>query len=277
MASTAPRLERLARYPVKACAPELLDEVSVGVAGLRNDRVLAVVVDGQVVTQRELPVLSRVQPRLDDISRRLELSLRPTDGAEPRACVTGTVELDGAPETVTLFGDEVAVVAQDAVFAEWLSELLQQPARLVAAPETTRRPSPGLVEGLTVLADQGTVSLHARASVDLLNEALAERGEPPLGADRFRANLVVDGWPAHAEDRVRRVTIGEVVLGFEDLDPRCVVTTVDQDAGVKAGPEPIRTLAGYRRHAGGVSFGVYLAVERPGVLRVGDPVSAEHR
>jgi uncharacterized protein YcbX len=129
------------------------------------------------------------------------------------------------------------------------------------------------VPGLTVLSDEAAVSLHSTASLTLLNRTLAERGHPPLPADRFRANIVIDGCEAHAEDAARRFEVGPVRLRFAQLDVRCAVTTVDQATGEKAGPEPLRALTGYRRaRQGGVVFGVDLAVERPGVLRLGDPV-----
>ncbi|MEP7089361.1 MAG: MOSC domain-containing protein [Nocardioidaceae bacterium] len=260
------RITRLARYPVKACAPELLEAVKVGAAGLLNDRLLAVVVADRVVTQRELPVLSRIQPRLEDGTGRLRLSLG-------ERTVEDVVALDGPTADVLLFDDPVAVVEQSPVLADWLSEVLGQPARLVGAPETTRRRSPGEVEGLTLLSDEGTLSLHSQASLDRLNEVLAGRGEPPLTADRFRANIVLDGVAAHAEDRIRRFDLGDVVLRFAQVDERCAVTTVDQVVGRRAGPEPLRTLATYRRgEDGGVLFGVYTAVERAGTLRVGDRV-----
>ena len=69
------------------------------------------------------------------------------------------------------------------------------------------------------------------------------------------------------------IEAGEVRLAFAQVDARCVVTTVDQSAGVRSGPEPLRALAGYRRLArGGVAFGIYAAVTTPGTLRVGDAV-----
>jgi uncharacterized protein YcbX len=48
---------------------------------------------------------------------------------------------------------------------------------------------------------------------------------------------------------------------------------VDQETGEKTGPEPIRSLASYRRHPdGGVTFGMKAAVLRPGQVTVGDEV-----
>jgi uncharacterized protein len=268
MEGAAVRVVRLARFPVKACAAELRDEVEAGVSGLRNDRVLAVVAGDRILTQREVPALARVRPSLDDATARLTLAVE-----GPAGVVQGRVTTQGPARDVLLFDEPVAVVDQSELFAQWLSEVLGQPVRLVAAPETTRRTSPGDVHGLTVLSDAASVSLHSLASVAQLNDALAERGLPPVPADRFRANIVVAGCDAHAEDAAGRVEVGQVVLRFAALDSRCVVTTVDQVSGERAGPEPLRTLTRYRRSAGGgVAFGTYLTVETCGVLRVGDPV-----
>jgi uncharacterized protein YcbX len=46
---------------------------------------------------------------------------------------------------------------------------------------------------------------------------------------------------------------------------------VEQHSGTRAGPEPLRTLAGYRRASeGGIAFGTKYAVLRPGRVSVGD-------
>lgn len=77
----------------------------------------------------------------------------------------------------------------------------------------------------------------------------------------------------HIEDRARRINAGDAELGYAKLAIRCVVTTVDQESGTKAGPEPLRTLVRYRRTAeGGVAFGAKFSVLRLGKLSVGDEV-----
>lgn len=48
---------------------------------------------------------------------------------------------------------------------------------------------------------------------------------------------------------------------------------LNQDSGTKAGPEPLHTLATYRRTTGGVSFGVRFSVLRSGKLSVGDELT----
>lgn len=92
--------------------------------------------------------------------------------------------------------------------------------------------------------------------------------------NRFRPDIVVGGWAEpHVEDRARQVATGDVVLGYAKLAIRRAVTTVDQETGERAGPEPLRTRAGYRRaSAGGVAFGAKFTVVRPRKFSVGDQV-----
>jgi uncharacterized protein YcbX len=261
---------RLTRFPVKACAAEPLEEAQVTTSGLAGDRLLAVVVEDRVVTQREHPVLAAVRPLLVDDAGVLSLSIRGA-GHPHQDPVRGAVRRDGSSISVGLFGDRVSVVEQDPALSGWVSHVLGRPARLVALPAA--EPCVGAGQGRPGLFDEGAVSLHSEASLDLLNERLAERGHPALPADRFRANVVIDGCRPHEEDLVRRFDLGEVTLRSERADARCAVTTVDQQAGRRAGPEPLRTLADYRRgESGGVLFGIYAAVASPGRLHVGDPV-----
>lgn len=265
-----PVVRGLARFPVKSCGAEATERLRLGVDGPLHDRMLAVVVGDDIVTQREHAVLATVRPRLDDDSMTLRLSVE-GGSHEP---VAGVVRTEGPRRTVRIFGEPVEVVEQSPDLSGWFAQLLGLPARLAAAPPTTRRSTRGPLPGLTVLADEATVSLHSLASLARLNQEIAGRGAAPLPADRFRANIVIDDCASHAEDAAQRIEVGdEVVLRLAGPDPRCVVTTVDQRTGRRAGPEPIRSLSGYRRGTrGGVLFGVYLTVEHGGVVHVGDRV-----
>ena len=57
---------------------------------------------------------------------------------------------------------------------------------------------------------------------------------------------------------------------------RCAVTTVDQESGARSEDnEPLRTLARFRRKAGGrIIFGQNLIPRRLGRIALGDPVEA---
>ncbi|MFH8802329.1 MOSC domain-containing protein [Streptomyces sp. NPDC017936] len=140
----------------------------------------------------------------------------------------------------------------------WLTEFLGSPSRLVRPP------------------DGNGARLHvvSRATLDLLNAKLVERGEQPLPMDRFRPNVVIGGWPdPHTEDTAGRLALGGTELTFTERTIRCAVTMVDQSTGTRSGPEPLRTLADYRREPEGVALGAYYTVVRAGRVAVGDPAS----
>ena len=176
-------------------------------------------------------------------------------GEDPRLALVAPELLDGEL-TLRAPGHEPVRAGHDDVDV-WLTEVLGRPSRLV-------RPSAGPPARLHVVS---TATLAA------LNAKLAERGAGPLPMNRFRPNLVVDGWDTpHTEDEAPTLTVAGAELAFAERTVRCAVTMVDQGTGRKAGPEPLRTLAGYRRAEGGVVLGAYFTVLRPGKLSVGDEV-----
>jgi uncharacterized protein len=89
---------------------------------------------------------------------------------------------------------------------------------------------------------------------------LAELGLP-IGMERFRPNVVLEGGGGWRELRGR-----ETVLEYAKACGRCEVTTIDQASGERRGPEPLRTLS--ERFAG--NFGIYCRVARAGRLRRGE-------
>ncbi|WP_333739150.1 MOSC domain-containing protein [Streptomyces sp. IBSBF 2806] len=143
----------------------------------------------------------------------------------------------------------------------WLTDVLGAPSTLVRCPA----------------GNGGRLHVVSRASLDALNRRVAARGAAPLPMNRFRPNLVVDGWDApHTEDGAARLVVGGAELAFTEVTIRCAVTMVDQRTGLRSGPEPLRTLADYRRaDGGGLAFGAYFEVRRAARVSVGDEVTAE--
>jgi uncharacterized protein YcbX len=91
---------------------------------------------------------------------------------------------------------------------------------------------------------------------------------------RFRPNLVLDGCAPWAETSWLRIRIGAVEFEVVQQCGRCVMTTVDQEAGVFTGQQPLRTLRKRRRFGKGAMFGVHLVPLAPyGTLHVGDPLT----
>jgi uncharacterized protein len=257
-------------YPIKGCAGTAVSVAHVTPAGLSHDRSFMVTdVDGGFRSQRRDPRLALIQPEISADGERLTLR---TPGMEP---LHVDVDLAAARQEVLLFRVPYRGIDQGDVAAGWLSEVLGAPSRLVRVPPEHDRVTDGMTPGTSGYADSSPVLVTSVSSLDAVNERIVERGGCPVPMSRFRSNVVVDGWDEpYAEDRVRRIEAGEAELGYSKLAIRCSVVLVDQETGAKAGPEPLRTLADFRRAArGGVAFGVKFSVVRPGRLAVGDEMA----
>ncbi|TQJ03571.1 MOSC domain-containing protein [Amycolatopsis cihanbeyliensis] len=259
------RVDQLAYYPVKGCAGTSVRTAEVTATGLARDRAFMVVDEhGMCRTQRRFPALATVRPVLEQ--DRLTLS---APGVEDLRL---DVVFEGPRSVAAVFAWEGKGIDQGAVAADWLSTVLGGPSRLLRVPPDHQRATDGIVPGTAGFADSSAILVTTPSSLDGLNERIAEQGGEPVPMNRFRPNIVLGGWTEpHTEDRVRRLTVGELEFGYTKMCVRCAVPTVDQDTGTRLGPEPIRTLARYRRAPeGGVTFGIKMAVLRTGRVTVGD-------
>jgi uncharacterized protein len=259
----------LTYYPIKGCAGVSVERADVGVTGLAYDRTFVVVRAGGVfISQRQVARLAVVRAQVLHDGTKLALS------ASDVGDVVLDVTADGPVAPVRVHQWQGVGIDQGDEAAEWFSEVMGEPLRLMRAPDDLRRDGSGDEPGVIKYADSTALLVTSVSALDGLNARILERGADPVPMNRFRPNIVVSGWPEpHTEDRVRRMTAGTVEIGYGKRDIRCVVTLVDQLAGVRSGPEPLRTLADYRREPdGGVSFGMKAAVLRPGEIYVGDEV-----
>lgn len=258
----------LSFYPVKGCAGVSVERAEVTAAGLKHDRRFVFVTpDGTFRCQRTTQALATIRPAVVHDGAKLTLA------APGVADLTLDVLPDGPRVPVILHKIwALEGVDQGDDVADWASEVLGQPVRLVrAAPDFDRQVDEH--HGQVGFADSTALHATSLASLDDLNARILERGAEPVPMERFRPNLVLAGVDPYGEDNLTRLTIGDAVLRYVKPDIRCRVTMTDQVTGEMVGPEPIRTLAGYRRVPdGGVSFGIKLAVDRPGVISVGDEI-----
>ncbi|MFB6848481.1 MOSC domain-containing protein [Streptomyces sp. NPDC056373] len=263
------RVAELSYYPVKGCAGTPVREALLTPTGLAHDRSFMVVSEeGVYRTQRRDPLLAVVRPRITPDGDRLTLNAPGAESLHLR------VDTSGTRQKVDLFGTAYQGIDQGDDAAGWLSDVLGAPSRLVRVPPEHDRVTDGLTPGTSGYADSCALHVVSRSTLGLLDAKMAARGVRALPADRFRPNLVIDGWDdPHTEDRAHHLRIKDTELGYAKLAIRCAVTLVDQHTGTRAGPEPLRTLATYRRATqGGIAFGTKYAVLRPGKVAVGDEV-----
>jgi uncharacterized protein YcbX len=267
------KVAALAYYPVKGLAGIAVETVEVGPTGLLNDRLFMLVEpDGSFLSQRKLPAMATIRAELAGDHLRLSEAGAPDLEIE--------IQYDGKRRDVSLFGKWFGLaVVQDPAADEWFSARLGAPAALVRVTPEHERPGWGAYRGLTGFGDAHALMITSESSLDGLNERIVEHGGDAIPMNRFRANLIVSGWPEpHTEDNVLRMTAGAVEIGYSARGIRCAVPTVNQATGAKSGPEPTRTLATYRRepaYGGGVSFGVKGAVLAGGTIRVGDEIAVQ--
>ncbi|MGC5330497.1 MOSC domain-containing protein [Micromonospora sp. DT62] len=270
------RLSAIHTYPVKGCRRLDHDVAGVEPWGLAGDRRWMIVdADGVGVTQRET-------------TRLVGLHATPHDGglllrAEGHDDLAVPEPVGGEPVAVRTFRNRklpVPALAAGPAADAWIGALLGRAVRLVWLARPTRHIPSGDREHDTgeqvSFADAYPLLLATAASLDALNGWLAEAGEEPVPMARFRPNLVVEGAPAWAEDDWvgRRLRIG--ALRFRAAGPcdRCVVTTTDQETGVR-GKEPLRTLARHRKVRQKLLFGLHLVPAATGSVALGDEVVVE--
>ena len=63
-----------------------------------------------------------------------------------------------------------------------------------------------------------------------------------------------------------------MILSQPKTSIRCVIINIDQSTGESLGPDPLKTLASYRRIERGVSFGVLWIPENTGIISENDVV-----
>nr|WP_315228927.1 MOSC N-terminal beta barrel domain-containing protein [uncultured Albidiferax sp.] len=275
-------ISRLFVYPVKSCAGVALDHATLLDTGLEFDRAWMVVdTQGQFVTQRELPRMALVQPELQTF----DMVLRAPGMLDQR------VQLDKIehPVQVTVWKDTVPAFDMGDALAQWFSDFLGQPLRLVRFHPEHRRLSSaqwtGETEGLNQFSDGFAVLVTSVASLAELNQRLAAAGEAPVTMERFRPNIVLDGLDAHDEDRLDELLIttaqGEARLRMVKPCPRCPIPNIDP-ATATSTPTVGDMLQTYRQTAvvgGAVAFGMN-AIVLGGVdseLRVGQAASADYK
>jgi uncharacterized protein YcbX len=259
-------LTELNIYPIKSLKGIALDEAQIERRGLQYDRRWMLVdMNNKFFTQREFPKMATVTVGIE--STGLKITSDGKDLLVPFAAKpSGTAEVEVWADRCR--GDFVSDEAD-----RWFSEVLDTECRLVYMSDESLRPvNPAfaIASDVVSFADGYPFLIANEASLAELNSRLTER----VGMNRFRPNFVVNASEAFAEDNWTTVVIGSESFHVAKPCGRCVMTTVDQQTGIKNGVEPLKTLASFRTRNNSVLFGQNLiALGEGGTVRVGDAVS----
>jgi uncharacterized protein len=285
MSSTEPdvrtKIARLFVYPVKSCAGVELTEAALTETGLDLDRAWMVVDEAnEFLTQRELPRMALVKVQL----KTQEVVLR----APGMLALHLAIEQVDSPRRVRVWNDEVDAWDMGAVAAQWFTDVLGRPCRLVRFDPEVKRSSnmqwTGGIEALNQFSDAYPLLVTSEGSIAELNRRLGEAGHAPVGVERFRPNIVLAGLEPNDEDRLDMLRIAadrDVVLKPVKPCTRCTIPDVDPATGV-ASPEVNAALRAYRANDamnGAITFAMNAIVLEgfDAMLRVGQDVTANWR
>jgi uncharacterized protein len=249
------RVERIGFTPLKGGRHQAHPSVALTAHGPVGDRAFCLVdrATSRVLRTVENPTLVQGKATWDTGVLSVDL---------PRRSAEGTPVRTGEVLKVDYWGRVVAVEVCDGPWAEAYSDHLGREVVLARATH------PGeVVYG-------APVSMVTTSSLDALSGRLGRR----VGSPRFRATFLLDtgeGEP-HAEDTWigRELRLGQASVLVRGLVPRCTVVDLDPTTGVRDTPV-LRTLAGYRRGQGVISFGIDAVVTVAGRVHTGDPVDLE--
>jgi uncharacterized protein YcbX len=261
-------------YPIKSCGGVALSEALLIETGLEFDRAWMLVDPaGHCVTQRELPRMVLAQPVL----KTAEMVLR----APGMLALHVALDRVETATRVTVWDDEVAAYDMGDLCAQWFTDLLGRPLRLVRFDPEQKRLSDhrwtGTLDAENGFADAFPLLVTSSASLAELNRRLVANGDAAVTMARFRPNLVLDGLDAHGEDALDEIEFasddGPVRLKLVKPCARCPIPDVDPLTGA-TGHAVTDALTAYRADArlgGKITFGMNAVIvdgiER--ALRVG--------
>ena len=251
------QLTAITTYPVKSMRGINLTSAHINPIGLPHDREwLIASPDGKFLSARKLPQLLLWQAHI--LPNGLQLI---APNGEQLTLEHHTFSLNAA---VTVWKDQFSAYHGNTIADEWLSQQLHTPCRLFWLGKNSPRL---LSHSQTPLsfADGSPFLLTSEASLHYLNSQL----DKPVEMARFRANLVIDGTTAYAEEHWQHIRIGEVTFELFKPCTRCIMTTMDlHTAEAHPQQQPLATLAKTHR----AIFGINMIALNTGTLHLHDPI-----
>jgi len=236
-------------YPLKSARGIACARVRLGPTGFEADRRWMLVnAEGVFLSQRTHPQLACIVPQLDGNEVVLDAPGLPPLRLQGRC--------SGERLFVRVHQDRCVGLDEGTEAAEWASRAAGEAVRLVRVPAHPERWANPTFAGTTPapmgFADGFPVLVCNVASLEELNRRL------PAGIpmERFRPNLVLEGLPAWAEDRIDTLTIGEVTLRLVKPCIRCTIPSIDQRTGQPSiDPAPALRQFRFDKLLRGVKFG----------------------
>lgn len=242
------RLVNITIYPIKSIAGIEVPYADCTVAGPvykgLKDRQMLLVKDDYFVSMREEPRLGTIRVNFDED----KLTLTLTASGYPSLVIDlrDAEEQSKSSLTVRVRKNSYKAVEVSEEASQWFKNFLNcdriKLVRIILDKETINRGRDGTAS--VAFQDRSSFQVLSKPSLDELVSRLPP--ESDIRQRNFRPTLFVDDCAAHSEDHWARYRIGDAEMAFLERTRRCVMTTVDQDTGIKAEKEPLVTLRKYR-------------------------------
>ena len=259
-------------YPLKSGRAIPQQQVRLGVTGFEWDRHwMAASPDGVFMSQRTQPRLALVVPEVaDDI---LTLS---APGMQPLRL---PVQPEGLAQPARVWKDSITSLDLGDAAAKWLTEAVGLPARLLRISPVLDRHANAEFAGTTPapvsFTDGFPILVCNAASLAHLNTRMPS----PVGMERFRPNIVLEGLEPFEEDGISELRFETVTLRLVKPCTRCVITSTDQLTGEPStNPLPVLRAFRFNKALMGVTFGENAVIARGvgQVLKRGETCSVVH-
>lgn len=250
------KIIELNHYPVKSLRGIMLTQAPFTPMGIHHDREWLIATPcGQFITARKVHQLLHFAVEV------LAGSLKIIAPDGDILFIESKNYTEAAP--VKVWQDRFTAYTGDAAADSWLSQKLGLTVQLFWLGECSQRV--WLPDMPLSFADGAPFLLTSLASLTELNRTLNEHFEMA----RFRANIVIDGEVAWAEEDWQWIRIGDVEFELFKPCQRCVMTTLDiQTLEKHPKQQPLAYLAQTRQAV----FGMNARTRQSGILRVGDVV-----
>lgn len=255
-------------YPIKSLGGLSLPAATLTDRGFRYDRRWMLIDENnRFLSQREVPAMAF----LDAIIQ--EEYLLVTDKRTADLIMIPYEPLTSETTMVSVWGDNCLAQRVSDEADAWFSHHLDMSCRLVYMPDSTQRTVDEEYahnREITSFSDGYPLLIIGQASLDDLNGRLAS----PVPMNRFRPNIVFTGGLPFQEDDMKQFSIGDIRFFGVKPCARCVITTIDQETGIKA-KEPLKTLSTYRAKNQKIYFGQNLLFNGSGTVNVGDMITLQ--
>lgn len=272
-------------FPIKSFKGICIQEAECTSLGIKwrdfRDRHWAVATaDGIYLTMRQEPTMALIEPILNGD----ELQLM-APGMEPISIPLCPDVTNNNVSKIIIKTDTVPTIDCGDEVANWLCRYFKREGLRLhfSAPSQEKRDSanarkpwanPAKPGDMCALSDYCSYMLLSKSSLLDLNARL----EKPVPITNFRASIIIEDCEPYAEDTWSSIRIGDAQLRALDACTRCILVTIDQTKGVKDKSEqPLATLKKYRLrdpYGDKPCFGVNFTSDKPGKIKVGDPVYA---